>query len=32
MAEGRVVLPVGGPLWARVPMLNRFGSPVYPGA
>jgi len=32
MAEGRVVLPVGGPLWAHVPMLNRFGSPVYPGA
>ncbi len=32
MAEERVVLPVGGPLWTRVPMLNRFGSPVYPGA
>ena len=32
MAEGRVVLPVGAPLWDRVPMLNRHGSPAYPGA
>ena len=31
-ADGRVVLPVGGPLWERLPMLNRFGSPAYPGA
>lgn len=29
MSEGRVVLPVGGPIWGRLPGLNRFGSAAH---
>jgi uncharacterized protein len=29
LSPDRVVLPVGGPLWSRLPMLNRFGSPAH---
>jgi hypothetical protein len=29
MSPERVVLPVGGPLWGRLPVLNRFGTPAH---
>jgi hypothetical protein len=28
MSPERVVLPVGGPLWGRLPVLIRCGSPA----